>query len=80
MDGRTMSGKRAVENPGISWDSAKQIDRLCDEYEAAWSTSQTLRLEELLNRAPTRNQPELFGELLRLEQRLRREAGEVPNT
>ena len=59
-----MAGKNAAENPGVSWDSAKQIDQLCDEFEAAWSNGQKLRIEELLSALEVLESLRVFGKLV----------------
>lgn len=49
----------------------KRIDRICDRFEAAWSSEKPLRIEELLETIEETHRENLFRELLELELDLR---------
>jgi eukaryotic-like serine/threonine-protein kinase len=58
---------------------ARQIDRVCDEFEAEWRTGQRPRIETYLSRATADQREGLLRELLALEVEYRRRGGERPN-
>ncbi len=49
------------------------VDRLCDEFEAAWRRGESPHLESFLDRVPNVDRPELFRKLLLLELEYRRD-------
>lgn len=55
---------------------ANRIDAICDRFEAAWSTPNRVRIEDVLRAASESDQPDLFVALLSVEIELRRDAGE----
>jgi hypothetical protein len=58
-----------------------QLDRLCDEFEAAWQQGATPpQIEDFLRRAPAELRDRLLLELLFLDVSYRRARGEQPAT
>ena len=55
------------------------IDRLCDEFEAAWRQGRPVSIESLLHRADAAEREPLLEELIRVEIALRRDAGQLPH-
>jgi len=47
------------------------IDRICDDFEAAWQQGEPLRIETLLQQSDAQSRDDLLEELLRLEVSLR---------
>jgi serine/threonine protein kinase/formylglycine-generating enzyme required for sulfatase activity len=60
----------------VSWNQRKE--RLCDQFEKAWSGSPRPRIEDYLGNAVDPQRSELLQELLALELELRVEGGEEP--
>ncbi len=56
----------------------KLIDRIADEFEAAWRVGQSAKLEDYLAKATEDRRAALFPELVAVELQLRRERGEEP--
>lgn len=54
------------------------VDRLCDEFEAAWRAGQRPRIEDFLDRVSGSMADSLFHELLELELQCRRKACDAP--
>lgn len=54
------------------------IDRVADEFEAAWRDGKPASIEECLAEAPDEWRPAVFQELLAVELQLRRDRGEEP--
>jgi predicted Ser/Thr protein kinase len=54
------------------------IDRICDDFEAAWQQGEPLRIETLLQQSDAQSRDDLLEELLRLEVSLRQTAGQRP--
>ena len=46
---------------------ARQMERICDRFEAAWKAGQQPRIEDYLGEMPEPERPDLFRELLALE-------------
>ena len=46
---------------------ARQMDRICDRFEAAWKEGQRPRIDDYLREVPEAERPGLLHELLRLE-------------
>ena len=46
---------------------ARQMERICDRFEAAWKAGQQPRIEDYLGEMPEPERPDLFRELLGLE-------------
>jgi serine/threonine protein kinase len=57
---------------------ARQIDAVCDRFEAAWKTGPPPRLEHYLDAVAAPARPELLRHLLRVELAYRRLRGEQP--
>lgn len=53
------------EPPGES--ISGRIDRICDQFEAAWQSGQRPRIEDYLGEVPEEEQAKLFEELLGIE-------------
>jgi WD40 repeat protein/tRNA A-37 threonylcarbamoyl transferase component Bud32 len=64
----------------ILWraDLKRELDAVCDRYEAAWTAGRRPRLEDYLDGATEPLRPALLQELLLLEVHYRRKAGEDP--
>lgn len=58
---------------------ARRINRLCDQFEAAWAEEQKPGIEDFLSQVPEADRDELLRELVGLEIELRRQAGERPS-
>ena len=58
--------------------SAVQVDRVCDAFEAAWKAGQRPRIEDDLGEVPEPSRVALFRHLLALELDYRQTAGEMP--
>src|SRR5215207_1968603 len=56
-------------------DDAAQIDALCDRYEAGWLVGRPVPISDLVGEVPDSLRPELFRELLDIEQEYRRKTG-----
>lgn len=63
---------------GGSGDSAETLDRICDDFEAAWKNGGIPRLEEYLDGVPDTFRQTLQAELLRVEHYWRCQRGENP--
>ena len=57
---------------------AAQIDRLCDQFEAAWRNNQTPRIEDYLADWMSKDHAGLIRKLLRTELEVRRKSGDQP--
>ncbi|MFN7768002.1 MAG: hypothetical protein ACK5UC_12430, partial [Planctomycetaceae bacterium] len=66
------------EPPPDPWQALQRVKRVLDEFEQAWRQGPRPDLREWLGRN-TDLRSELGPDLLELEWRLRREAGEVPS-
>jgi serine/threonine protein kinase/tetratricopeptide (TPR) repeat protein len=53
------------------------IERACDEFEAAWRAGQRPQIEQFLTRGPAADQERLLAALLEIELELRGQAGET---
>jgi serine/threonine-protein kinase len=62
----------------LSLEAARQIDALCDRFEAAWRSGDRPRAEHFLGALPAAPDAELLAELIGLELHYRRAAGEAP--
>src|SRR5262245_7171563 len=60
-------------DPGLA-PPGQSVDELCDRYEDAWLAGAPFPLEDLVRSAPENLRPELFRELVRLEQEYRTKA------
>jgi hypothetical protein len=69
------SKSNAGENP--STQRNRDLDRVCDEFEAGCKSGASPRIEQYLDPAPRSNQPQLLAELLRLELSYLLERGEL---
>jgi WD40 repeat protein/tRNA A-37 threonylcarbamoyl transferase component Bud32 len=59
-------------------DLKRQLDQLCDRFEAAWNAGRQLCIEEYLSEASTAVLPALLRELVLLDVHYRRRRGETP--
>ena len=66
----------AGDERSLSTDTA--LDRLADEFEAAWKAGERPIIEDYLARVDSSKCHEVFEELLRLEVELQRCAGQLP--
>lgn len=57
---------------------ARHINRLCDQFEAAWDDESRPSIESFLSQAHAEDRDELLRELIGLELAFRRRAGERP--
>jgi eukaryotic-like serine/threonine-protein kinase len=73
-----MVGDHSDDSDGIDLDQARRIHAFCEEFECRWRAGGRPRIEELIENAPTEDQPALMEELLILELELRRAGGERP--
>ena len=64
----------------LSAAAARQIDQVCDQFEAAWQAGQRPRVEAYLGRVEEPLRPALLRPLLLLEWEYRLGAGEQPQT
>lgn len=64
--------------PSLSPDVARQIDRACDGFEAAWKSGQRPDLQESLNAVDEPARSALLRHLLYLDWEYRRRAGDQP--
>jgi serine/threonine-protein kinase len=62
----------------LSLEAARQIDAVCDRFEAAWRAGQRPRAEEFVTDLAAGRAAELLAELIGLELYYRRKAGEAP--
>jgi serine/threonine-protein kinase len=62
-----------------SLEAARQIDGVCDRFEAAWRGGARPRPEDFLREAPEGEAGKLLAELIGLELHYRRAAGEAPD-
>jgi len=58
---------------------ARQIDRLCDQFESVWLGGQRPSIAAYLEQLPDEDRRVLFSELLALDVAYRVEAGEAPS-
>ena len=73
-----MVGDHSDDRDAIDLDQARRIHAFCEEFECRWRAGGRPRIEELVEKAPTADQPSLMEELLILELELRRAGGERP--
>ena len=59
----------------LPWDSAQQVDAVCDKFEAAYRSGRQPRIEEFLDGTSEPERSVLFGELLKLEIQIRLKHG-----
>ncbi len=64
----------------LSWQIQQAIDRICDQFEAAWRDGPKPNLEAYLKESPSGCIKELFRELLELEFHWRRKQDETFST
>jgi hypothetical protein len=64
--------------PRLSPAEARQIDQICDRFEAAWKAGQRPELQEYLGTAGDAVRPALLRQLLVLDWDYRERAGEHP--
>ncbi|MBV8554165.1 MAG: serine/threonine-protein kinase PknK, partial [Planctomycetaceae bacterium] len=74
-----MNGDRSADADSLPLTSADRIDRICDQFEAAWQAGGRPRIEAFLGAAPEPDRPALLRELLDLELDLRDVGGERPS-
>ena len=64
--------------PALSPSEARQVDQICDRFEAAWKAGPRPRPEDYLGGAAEPLRPALLRQLLLLDWDYRRRAGEAP--
>src|SRR5437016_230060 len=77
-----VAGGGVMSEPSLSPTLAEEVDRVCNDFEAAWravgSGGWAPRLEDYLRAATQEARPHLLRELLGLELDYRRRRGEWP--
>jgi hypothetical protein len=63
----------------LAADRLKQIDGICNRFEADWQEDRWPDLADYLSGAPAEGRPTLFRDLLRLDLEFRRERGDRPD-
>lgn len=71
-----MSSPNGHEPTG-SYSSSRSVDRICDQFEAAWRAGQHPQIEEALAQASATDRPFLLRELLEIELQIRQRTGEL---
>ena len=64
------------DRPQLPLEVEQQIDRISDEFELAWKSGQTPRIEDYLDRVPAAGRLRLLEELLVVEFDLRQDEGQ----
>jgi hypothetical protein len=59
-----VSEDRGLDPTHPQLSASAQIDRVCDQFEAAWRSGQQPRIEDVLAQGPHFPRPHLFRELL----------------
>jgi len=73
-----VSEDRGLDPTHPQLSAAAQIDRVCDQFEAAWRSGQQPRIEDVLAQGPHFPRPHLFRELLEIELQIRQQNRESP--
>jgi serine/threonine-protein kinase len=71
-----MSRTLRYDGPALPVELARQVDRVCDEFEDAWAAGGRPRPEDFLDRAPEPARAALLRELILVEVACRRRRGE----
>ncbi len=74
-----MSGDLSADADALPPTIADRVDRICDQFEAAWQAGGRARIEAFLSAVPEPDRSALLRELLDLELDLRRGGGERPS-
>jgi serine/threonine protein kinase len=73
-----MSAHSIRDRSELPLDVLDRIDRICDQFEAAWAGGETPRIEDYLGAIAVEHRTELLGALLAAEIDARRNRGERP--